>query len=307
MNESIGPKDDLPGPEEKSVLSILRASARMHGDRAHHIDEVLLAAYVLGTASHAERAEVHAALNESPRLRQQLLDLMQSALRPASAEERQVFDRATPPPLDKNPDLAALATSIKSAATKTGPRTTWRAPLRRRWLEWLLGSWAMTATAAVCLLSVMLLRSTPPTLVEREPSSRDQGPGATSSPSLSSGPLGITLDRVQTVALRSPSRGLATEPLTIVTVSPSTRVLRLSAEPPPVPEGSHVRLTLIGPDGKVQLAETRPVEDFFAATVLAIRSQNAFLPGRYVLTITGRGEVGHEEVIYPFVLRISAR
>lgn len=310
MSQDEGPL----GKEDEALLRILRAGTRKQGDEVALVDEETLTAYVMGTANQAESAAVQDALHRSPELRRQVLDLMQGAETPSTAEERRTFDRTTPPSTVRNPQMAALVKAMGSPTAAAVRKIAWGRSSRRGWLEWALGGWAVTATVAACALFVLISRTAPPSVATVPPGTQ-VSPGVTGGTNASGGlesprsqqpqPL-FAIVVLETIRLRGPSRGVGSDTVATYPVSPSTRIIQLSAEPPDVPDGSRVRMTLIGPDGKLLIEETRPVEDFSHSRTLALQSQQEFQPGRYVLTIAGRRGNTIEQIRYPFVIRVDA-
>jgi hypothetical protein len=287
--------------EDGALLRLLRAAIGKQGEGLSSVDEETLTAYVMGTASPAQSAAVQTALTKSAEFRRQVLDLMQISAGAFTTEERQAFEQATAPSLEEVRKLASLANELTPLAAAPARTTILKPGPRRGWLEWAVGGWAVTATVAACALFVVMSRSTS---VGPRPL-RIQTP---------SGPIGqkqphtpFTMGVVETITLHGMSRGAAPETLPSITVGTSTRIIQLVAEPPDVPDGSTVRVTLTAPDGRLLVDGMRPVEDFSGTRALTIQTQEAFPPGRYVLAITGQRGSLREEVSYPFAIKVAAR
>jgi hypothetical protein len=303
------PRDEGPlGPDDAALLRLLRAARRRHGVAGDPIDEAALTAYVMGTASPAESATVQAAMLRNPEFGRQVLDLMQAAERTSSPEERRAFEQAAPPSLEQTTQLAALAAALGPATAAPARKINLGASSRRGWIEWALGGWAVTATAAACALFVVMSRTTP-TGTHSQPGETPgtSTPGGSTSTGQRSPQPPFAIEVLETIKLRSPSRGSGSETPPTISVGPSIRVIHLSADPPYVPKGSRVRVTLTGPDGKLLLDETHPVEDFFGSRTLALQSQHVFQPGPYELTIAGKADGTAAVVQYPFVIRVNAQ
>src|SRR5207342_1775000 len=73
----------------------------------------------------------------------------------------------------------------------------------------------------------------------------------------------------------------------VIKVTSATRTIRLSAEPPDVPDTARVRVTLIDPLGTLAMDEVHPVADFYPTAGFLVHSPRGFDAGRYVLRIEG--------------------
>jgi hypothetical protein len=298
---SMSLSEDPREREEGALLRLLRAAIGKQGEGLSSVDEETLTAYVMGTANPAQSAAVHTALTKSADFRRQVLDLMQISAGSFTAKERQAFEQATAPSLEEVRKLASLGNELEQQVAAPAAPAIMKPVLRRGWLEWALGGWAVTATVAACGLFVVMSRST--SVGPRPP--RIQTPSGAVGPKQPPSPF--TLGVVETITLRGMSRSAAPEALPSIRVGPSTRIIELVAEPPDVPDSSTVRVTLTAADGRLLVDEMHPVEDFSGRRALAIQSQVAFWPGQYLLTIAGQRGSLREEVSYPFAIKVDAR
>jgi len=298
--------------EDQVVLRLLRTAIGKQGESLPGVDEETLTAYVMGTASPTQNATVQTALIGSAEFRQQVLDLMQISSGSFTEEERQAFKQAKPPSLEEVQKLAGLANELDLKAAPAR-RVVLKPDARHGWLEWVLGSWAVTATVAACALFVVMSRSTSPPAGPRLPktqipsqaagSAGRQGASGTSGQEQPQAP--ITIGLVETIELRGLSRGgeLKTP---VARVRTLTRIIQLKAEPPDVPDGSVVRVTVTDPGGRLLVDEMLPVEDFSGTRAFVIQTQATFRPGRYVLAVVGHRGSLREEVSYPFAIKVDA-
>jgi hypothetical protein len=287
VNEKQGADESSLGPEEESLVRLLRAGAQKTGDGVESVGEDSLTSYVLGTASQAQVDEVKNSLLRSPGLRQRVLQMMQTAGVPSSEGERASFEEAVPPPLMSVPTLAALAREMEHAPPDT--RVKAKPPSGRAWLEWMLGGWAVAATAAAGTMLVFVLHPAP------APVATAPKPGGLE-PSISH----LTLDVVPTVSLGGSSRG-GGSPDNGFRVAATARSLQLRVDPPDVDDGSSVRVTILGPDGGQLIQETLPVGEVWGSALI-LHSKTGFEPGRYVLRMEGERESHPETVTIPFHL-----
>lgn len=278
--------------DEEAVVRLLRAARRDETSEAGIPDEDALTAYAMGTASPEQVEMVQAAMVRSPHLRRALLDVMEAARGESTSAERLAFDRSAVPSLQE------LETEAPYFPRQGRERSISRGPTTRRWVNWALGGWAVAATASACVLLVLDLKSTP---VASQGS--QSGAPRVSPPRASSSP--ITLEAMASIRLIPPSRSSSRPDIPTVAVLPSSTALGITVDPPDVPGGTQVHVTLTGPSGGVLVSDTRPVEDFAPPKALLVRTDAALQPGTYTLYLSGNRDGSPEEVRYSF--RIEAR
>jgi len=289
--------------EDDNLLRLIRAGARKNEIALGQVDEESLAAYVMGTASPAQEARVRVALIGSAEFRRNLLELMEAASTPSTARERQAFERAVVPPMEGVSEME-LPDSDPEQRTNTVRKTVHTTPGRHRWIEWALGGWAAAATATALALFMISRLPSPPGGVETNGSYRPSRPnGETPGTSATPNPNRyFALSIAEPLVLSGPSRGSAAKTIPVLKVDSLATAIQVKVDPPDVPDGSQVRVTLNSPDGDTVLDEKHAVEDFFGGRVLVLQSRQGFRSGRYVLTISGRRGSTRQEVSYPFMI-----
>lgn len=296
MSDSTREGESPLNSEDLVLLRLIRAGiGSSYPDTAPGGDQAL-AAYVMGTATPAQITAAQAALAQSPELRRMVLGLIQAS-EPSTDQERLAFERTAAPSIEQFPDLVACLEQRTASATPA-PRGASNSDRRHHWLEWALGGWAVTATAAACVMIAIISR---PGEVPEGRRSSNQAPPSSARPLASEL---VTLEVVEAINLSGPSRGVVSDSATRWTIAPSIQALQIKAEPPDVPDGSQIEVTLHGPEGTLLLTRSIPVEDFWRGA-LVLRSQGGFKSGRYTLIATGKRDSRPERVRYQFVLETS--
>ncbi len=316
----MSPDEPALDPDDVALARWIRATRPPEDDAAPGVPPDLLRAYVLGTASAAERTQVRLALARSARLRRELLELSASLASVAGPDAQGEFDRAQPPPIESMAAWRALADADAAAVppSRTGAAGVSRAmrPRARRivpWMTWAAGGWAALATAACVMLVVGPLQRGAPARLPSAPGPLPVAPAPAPSPGTApAGPPSpapspptaapLTLE-LAPPAIRAELHSMRGENgPTRIAVAAGTRALELRLEPPDVPDDAVVRVTLARLDGTRLLESRHPVREFFGGRRLVLRSARPFAPARYRLTIAGVGALSDESVSYEFEL-----
>lgn len=304
-----GPEDDtLPlAPGDAKLLDLIRHARRGAGEGTQLPSVESLCAYLDGRAGEAHLEEIREALDRQPSLAGWLADLAEARERLETEAAREGFDAASPPALP----AALLRRGRDALASAHGfPR---RGFLGHRIREWLVGGWAVAATATAAVLLVTRTpepppmsrgRAVPPPVVAPAPDPPSAPPPAAPGPPVNAqeGPrFGIgfaTSTGIELRVVRSPGA------IDTVELEAPSKVLRITAEPPEGPDSGQVGVELRGPGGAVLARARGTLPTLSGEGRLVLYASEPFPAGRYEVRMLGEWP-GAEPVPvrFPFQLR----
>lgn len=175
-----------------------------------------------------------------------------------------------------------------SAATSLGTRgeddvspSARRSSPRRPLLQWLLGTWAVAATAVLIVLVWRPQGGRP-----SGPGGIEHGPGVLYGRSLDTNPYGMVLPWV------SPSLDRGADTVNILTIRPDTRHVALAVRVPSTfPMDKNASVTVLSPDDRPLMQSRIPRSELARQNVLVLLGQaDPIRPGLYRVLLCPEGE-----------------